>query len=103
MRIGYHTYWASSFPFEEVGLPNNYAKPIPAMWAFGFDADAHFLRATGSRMSAGVDLARRRLQQEADESNLSVAVYRKLLQQSYREKLANARRHSGVEPESSER
>ena len=102
MRIGFHTDWASSFPFEELGLPNNYAKPIPAMWAFGFDADEHFLRATGSRMSAGVDRARWRLQEEAAELNLSVAAYRKLLQRSYREKLAAARRHSGVEPESSE-
>ena len=103
MRIGSHTDWASSFPFAELGLPNNYAKPIPAMWAFGFDADAHFLSATGARMSAGVDQARRRLEEEAAELNLSVAVYRKLLQRSYREKLAAARRHSGVEPESSER
>jgi hypothetical protein len=103
MRIGYHTDWASSFPFEELGLPNNYSKPIPAMWAFGFDADAQFRRATGSRMSAGVDQARRRLQDKAAESNLSVAVYRKLLQQSYREKLAATRRHGGAEPESSER
>jgi len=103
MRIGYHTDWASSFPFEEVGLPNNYAEPIPAMWAFGFDADAQFLRAAGARMSAGADQARRRLQEKAAESNVSVAVYRKLLQQSYREKLAAAQRNSGVELESSDR
>ena len=103
MRIGYHTDWASSFPFEEVGLPNNYAEPIPAMWAFGFDADAQFLRAAGARMSAGADHARRRLQEKAAESNVSVAVYRKLLQQSYREKLAAAQRNSGVELESSDR
>jgi hypothetical protein len=103
MRIGYHTDWASSFPFEELGLPNNYAKPIPAMWAFGFDADAHFLSATGSRMSAGVDRARLRFQEEAADSHLSVPVYRKLLRQSYREKLAVARRHGGFEPVSSER
>src|SRR6185436_3491292 len=45
MRIGFHTDWASSFPFEELGLPNNYGQPIPAMWAFGFDADAQFRRA----------------------------------------------------------
>lgn len=25
MRVGYHTDWASSFPFEELGLPDNYA------------------------------------------------------------------------------
>src|ERR1039457_6007925 len=27
MQIGYHVDWASSFPFEELGLPDNYATP----------------------------------------------------------------------------
>lgn len=102
MRIGYHTDLASGFPFEELGLPNNYAKPVPAVWAFGFDADAQFLRAAGSRMSTGVEQARRRLLADAGELNLSVAVYRQLLQRGYREKLAAVRRCSGVEPASSE-
>ena len=103
MRIGYHTDWASGFPFDRLGLPNNYAQPIPAMWAFGFDADAQYLRAAGSGMSAAIDQARRRLQMEAAESSLSVSAYRKVLEHSYRQKLIATRRYSGVEPASSER
>jgi len=91
MRIGYHTDWASSFPFAELGLPNNYAKAIPAMWAFGFDADPQFLLTAGARMSVGVDLARQRVAEDAARVKLPVAAYRRQLQQSYRAKLAVAR------------
>ncbi|HYA16042.1 MAG TPA: peptidoglycan recognition family protein [Bryobacteraceae bacterium] len=42
MRIGYHTDWLSGFPFAALGLPDNYAEPLPAIWAFGFDYDPSF-------------------------------------------------------------
>ena len=48
MQIGYHVDWASSFPFEGLGLPDNYATPSPAISLFGFAFDASF-RATGRR------------------------------------------------------
>ena len=57
MQVGYHTDWASGFPFEQVGLPNNYAQALPAVWAFGFLASADFRAATGERMAEGVDRA----------------------------------------------
>jgi hypothetical protein len=42
MRIGYHTDWASSFPFAALGLPDNYAQPPAALLAAGFEADPAF-------------------------------------------------------------
>jgi hypothetical protein len=36
MQAGYHTDWAFGFPFEQVGLPDNYARDLPSLWAFGF-------------------------------------------------------------------
>jgi len=90
MRIGYHTDWASSFPFEELGLPDNYSQALPAIWAFGFEADAEFLRTGGSRMSTGVDLARQRMEYEAAGAGLPLVLYRKRLQRRYREKLAGS-------------
>ena len=34
--VGYHTDWASGFPFEQMGLPDNYSLVLPAMVTFGF-------------------------------------------------------------------
>ncbi|MBZ5622235.1 MAG: peptidoglycan recognition protein family protein [Acidobacteriia bacterium] len=86
MRIGYHTDWASSFPFEALGLPNNYAQPIPALLAFGFEADREYRRVGGLRLSAGVDLAEERLRERAAERGLSTRAYRRQLQQLYHER-----------------
>ena len=47
MRVGFHTDWASSFPFAQLGLPDNYARPLPALTAFGFEYDAAFAQSAG--------------------------------------------------------
>ncbi|HEV3198275.1 MAG TPA: peptidoglycan recognition family protein [Bryobacteraceae bacterium] len=85
MRIGFHTDWASSFPFVELGLPDNYAQPLPAVVAFGFEADQEYLRVGGPRLAAGVDLAEERLRERASERGLSVTTYRRGLQRLYHE------------------
>jgi hypothetical protein len=92
MRVGYHVDWASDFPFEELGLPNNYVTPLPAIWAFGFEGDTAFLHATGGKMRVGVESAGRIVDRDAAEAGLRVPAYRKRLQQQYREKLAAVRR-----------
>jgi len=86
MRVGYHTDWASSFPFEQLGLPDNYAQPIPALSIFGFESDATFLRVSGSRLYAGVELAEERLRERAAEQGVPLAAYRGSLQRLYRER-----------------
>ena len=86
MRVGYHTDWASSFPFEQLGLPNNYDQPIPALSVFGFESDATFLRVSGARLYAGVELADERLRERAAEQGLPLSVYRGMLQRLYRER-----------------
>ncbi|PWU02275.1 MAG: hypothetical protein C5B51_21145 [Terriglobia bacterium] len=88
MRVGYHTDWASGFPFESIGLPDNYARPLPALAAFGFESDAAFLQAAGARLALSVKLAEDRLQQQAIARGLSLRGYRKLLQDRYRERLS---------------
>jgi hypothetical protein len=85
MRIGFHTDWASSFPFEELGLPNNYAQPLPALVVFGFQADDEYRRVGGTRLAAGVELAEERLRERATERDLSVTAYRRGLQRIYQE------------------
>jgi hypothetical protein len=91
MRVGFHTDWASSFPFQELGLPDNYAKPIPALRFFGFEADPVFLHKSGERMRPGVELAENDLQTRAAAYGISAALYRKKLETSYRRKLAAIR------------
>ena len=49
MLVGMHHDWAAGLPFEELGLPDNYALPLPALWAYGFDCDANFTGRAGAR------------------------------------------------------
>jgi hypothetical protein len=84
MRVGYHTDWASSFPFAQLGLPDNYARPLPAIALFGFEYDAKFVQWAGTRLYAGVELA------EAEIARSGGANFRKMLQKRYRARLAEA-------------
>ena len=95
MLAGYHTDWASSFPFQELGLPDNYARPLPALTTFGFDYDSRFLQEAGPRMAESVVLAGENLRLKAAESRTPVAAYRKLLRRRYWDKVAALRRASG--------
>lgn len=88
MRVGYHTDWASSFPFEQLGLPNSYARPAPAVELFGFEYDSRFLHWAGTPLFAGVQSAESKVEAEARSRSLSVPAYRKRLQDRYRRLLA---------------
>jgi hypothetical protein len=90
MRVGYHTDWASSFPFAQLGLPDNYARPLPALTAFGFEYDATFVQWAGKRLYAGVESAEQELARDAAASGVTVAELRKLLRKRYRARLAEA-------------
>jgi hypothetical protein len=84
MLVGVHVDWAAGFPFEEIGLPDNYALPLPAVWAYGFDCDANFMAKAGSEMRAGIEGARAILAAKAAESGLTPEQYGKRLRQRYR-------------------
>jgi hypothetical protein len=88
MRVGYHTDWASSFPFQELGLPDNYARPLPALTAAGFEYDSVFQHWAGTRLYAGVALGEQELARQAVEAGVSTAAWRKMLQQRYRRQIA---------------
>lgn len=97
MQMGYHTDWASGFPFEQLGLPDNYVRALPALWAFGFEYDPGFLRLAESGVYRGVELAEDNLRRSAAESGLPPVAYRKMLQKRYRERLAELRRSNAGE------
>jgi hypothetical protein len=102
MQVGYHDDWASSFPFEQLGLPDNYQRALPALWASGFEYNRQFQRRAGDRISAGIQLAEDRLAARAAQAGLSVGAYRRLLQKRYRKQLEAVRKANADESDDSE-
>jgi len=97
-RIGAHTDWASNFPFGEVGLPDNYLQPSPAMLEFGFEYDDTYKYATGARMWKGLENSERLFAEEAASLGRPAGQYRSDLKRRYRSaleaiKAANAARN----------
>jgi hypothetical protein len=91
MQVGLHLDWASGFPFEAVGLEDNYAEALPALWAYGFDYDANYSRRAGASMRTGLDAAEQLLTRNAAAAGLRPAEYKSRLRQRYRAMLAQVR------------
>ena len=91
LQIGYHLDWASSFPFAQIGLPDNYAVPLPAVSEFGFEYDTGFARRAGRRMYQEAELGDREMRERAAAARVETAVYRRRLQNRYRSELAAMR------------
>jgi hypothetical protein len=92
MQVGYHTDWASSFPFDSLGLPDNYAVPSPAVALFGFGFDSSYGQHAGPRLAAAAEAAEGALAGRAEAGHLSVAAYRKALQKRF-QRIAASRRN----------
>jgi hypothetical protein len=91
MRVGYHTDWAANFPFRELGLPDNYARPLPGVYLCGFVFDQAYLASTGPRMLAAIGLAEQKLEDTAAAQHMTAAKYREFLQKEYRKKVTALR------------
>jgi len=94
MLVGYHKDWAAGFPFAALGLPDNYRRALPSLWAFGFDCEPAWLAGDGNEMSVGAKLAEQDLVRQAAAEGMRPAAYRKGLREQYRAWLAEARRTS---------
>jgi hypothetical protein len=84
MLVGYHTDWSTDFPFEQIGLPDNYALPLTAIWQFAFSYRPGYGGGSGSRIRWGVESAESILRQKASASGESPGAYRRILRQRYR-------------------
>jgi N-acetylmuramoyl-L-alanine amidase-like protein len=93
-RAGYHTDWAANLPFHDLGLSDNYLRPLPSVTLFGFTAEE--LRtdgdALGPALQAGDDLVRR----DAAARGMSLERYREVLQRRYRDAIASVGRQTNV-------
>jgi hypothetical protein len=85
--IGYHTDWASGFPFDQLGLPDNYALPLPSVYQFGLEYDSNFARRAGVRLGQEAQLAEQVLRERASAVHMQVPAYRKALQERYERQL----------------
>ena len=101
MRLGYHVDWAAGFPFESMGLPDNYTTPLPSLWAYGFDYDADFTNRAGERMRAGIEMAETIVTRRSAAAGLPPAAYKSKLRQRYLQMLGRVRptRYDDAEPE----
>ena len=97
--IGYHTDWAASFPFEALGLKDNYAIPLPSLYVFGFRYDPTFLKMSGANVWKGILLAEERVRQQALAQGRTVAQQREALQGNYRAMFAAVRSAGGATQE----
>ena len=84
-RIGYHSDWAHSFPFEQLGLPDNYRQPLPSLLLFGFGYDPAFLASAGASLQDALLRAEEQVRQEAAARGLTVARWQAALNRKYRQ------------------
>jgi hypothetical protein len=92
MRIGYHTDWAANFPYIDMGLPDNYERPLPGLYLCGFNYDREYLTSTGQRVEAAVAASEAKLADAAVAQHMPVEAYRQFLQRQYRKKISALRK-----------
>jgi N-acetylmuramoyl-L-alanine amidase len=85
LRAGYHVDWAANLPFSELGLADNYQRPLPSVTLFGFQADAALIEKGGASLARGIDTAEAQVQRDAILQGQPVETYRKTLQKRYRD------------------
>ncbi len=85
MWAGNHLDWSAGFPFEALGLSNNYEIPLPAVAIFGFRFDREFQKATAGALGRGLALGEEIFRRRASAQHLPPADFRAALRRRYRE------------------
>ena len=83
-RAGYHVDWAVNLPYEDLGLPDNYLEPLPAIMLFGFEADSGLRDAGGPRLAQAIASAETELAGNATARGATAESYRRALQRRFR-------------------
>ena len=93
--VGAHTDWSAGFPYEQLGLPDNYSVPLPSVAHFGFDFDGAFLAVSDSPLRNGLLAAMASIRREAEARKISQHNLRGILHEKYKsamEALAQTRK-----------
>ncbi len=85
MTAGNHTDWAANFPFQAIGLGDNYALPHAAIAIFGFDYGLPYIQATGPDLWKGIALGENELRLRAAQAGQEIGQYKAGRKQKYRE------------------
>jgi hypothetical protein len=85
MWAGNHLDWSANFPFEALGLANNYNIPLPAVAIFGFRFDRDFQKATAGALGRGLALGEEIFRRRASAHRMALAEFRAAAQRRYRE------------------
>ena len=92
-RAGYHTDWAANLPFHDLGLSDNYQRPLPSVALFGFSADGlESSDALAPALHAAEDVIRR----DAAAQGIPAQRYREILHRRYTDAIASIGRPNNV-------
>jgi len=91
---GYHTDWAANLPFHDLGLSDNYQRPLPSVLLFGFTSDALLAGAEGDALRPALTVAEDLLRHEAAARGMPLARYREILQTKYKDAMASLGRQN---------
>lgn len=83
MHVGWHTDWGAGFPFQELGLPDNYEYPNPGLSIFGFEYDDHYQKSTSPALWHGLACAEEQVRASAAAQGMTIRGYRGILQRKY--------------------
>jgi hypothetical protein len=100
MGVGYHTDWASGFPFARLGLPVNYLTPLPAITLFGFRFEDYYSNLAADELQDGISAGETNLRQDAMQRGLSTAAYRRFLTKRFKDVVDPHRYLNFAEPAS---
>lgn len=95
-RAGFHTDWASNLPFHDLGLSDNYQRPLPSVLLFGFAADTLLANLGGDTLEPALEAGEATLRQEAEARGMPLEHYREILQKRYKDAVASLGRASNV-------
>jgi N-acetylmuramoyl-L-alanine amidase len=102
-EIGWHTDGVARFPFEAMGLSDNYRLPVPAVALFGFTYERAMFEPSGGRVWTGLDAAMQAVRQEAADLGMPTARYARLLRKRYQGKIAALRSAGALEETNDEK
>jgi hypothetical protein len=74
-----------------MGLPDNYALPLPAVSLFGFEYDSNFGRQAGARVFEEAQFSEQAFRDRAGAAHMGVPAWRATVQRRYRSQLAVVR------------
>jgi hypothetical protein len=95
-QAGYHTDWGADLPFDDLGLSDNYQRPLPSVTLFGFNADSLLADPGGIALRPALAAAVDQVRQEAVARGLPLDRYREILQRRYKDASASSGRLTNV-------